>query len=210
MKAYDYDSLCETINTMPAWKAAAICAASAEKVAPIVRAIGLPKTWNLAERCIEHAWSSLGQTNALKGQELLRALKATPEWGSDDLSEGRDDFLHLPFAVTKALDFMNFALLASMSISPSEQATRALSLLLDVTENFDTATADFPDAQTVQALGIQLRKSEQLSQQRLVASLESAASPSSGLVKNLREESRTLSEMVERLLPIYGYCYLRG
>ncbi len=137
------------------------------------------------------------------GQALIEALHSTPEWKCDDLS-------HLPFIVTKALDFINFALLASISSSSAEQAEQAFSLLLEVTENFDTAASQFPSPQIVAALGIQLLKSEQSSQQRIVASLESVGAVSKDVIGNLRKEALTISDSVKKLLPIYAYYYLHG
>ena len=137
------------------------------------------------------------------GQALIEALHSTPEWKCDDLS-------HLPFIVTKALDFINFALLASISSSSAEQAEQAFSLLLEVTENFDTAASQFPSQQIVAALGIHLLKSEQSSQQRLVASLESVGAVSKDVIGNLRKEALTISDSMKKLLPIYAYYYLHG
>jgi len=204
MNSYDYDSLCQTINKMPAWQTVALCAACAEKVTPIIHEIGLPSTWGLVQDCLEHVWSSLGQRiDQGTGLALIEALHSTPEWKCDDLA-------HLPFIVTKALDFINFALLASISSSSAEQAEQALSLLLEVTENFDTAASQFPAPQIVSALNIQLVKNEQSSQQRLVASLENIGTFSRDVIGNLRSEALTISDSMKKMLPIYAYYYLHG
>ena len=68
----------------------------------------------------------------------------------------------------------------------------------------------FPSPQIVGALGIQLLKSEQSSQQRLVASLESVGAVSKDVIANLRKEALTISDSMKKLLPIYAYYYLHG
>src|SRR5262245_51563489 len=116
MNPYDYHSLCQTINDLPPWKATALCVASAEKVATLIHDIGLPSTWSVVRNCLEHVWSSLtNHANESRVQTLITALHSTPEWECDDPA-------HFPFIITKALDFVNFALVGSNASSPHEQA----------------------------------------------------------------------------------------
>jgi len=204
MRAYSYESVCEAIKRMADWQAIAICAVCAEKVAPIGRSVALETTWRLADECLKFAWSSVERRPIVeKGQDLIKSLESLPEWGCDDPRR-------LPFIVAKALDFTMFAMRASTSVSPSEQAERALSLLLEVTEDFDTAASEFLDAGGATGVARHLRTSEEESQGRLIVLLESASSPSREVVSNLRRESHAISELFERLLPVYCYCYLRG
>ena len=204
MKSYSYDSLCQRIGRMPNWKVAALCAVCADKVTPIIAGLGLPSTWHLVETCLEFVWTSVAHaTETEDSLQLIQALEATPEWECEDSS-------YLPFVVTKALDFVGFALRAASSHSPKELAEKALSLLAEVAENFDTSTTRFPDEQTIKSLGVQLRNSEELSQERLISTLESATSPTSQFITALRQEATSVSELFKKLLPIYCYYYVQG
>src|SRR5712692_7787244 len=204
MNSNSYDVLCQKIRKMPDWKAAALCAASADKVTPIVVGLGLPSTLRLVEKCLEFVWASVVHSVAHEeGTRLTSLLESTPEWECDDPS-------YLPFAVTKALDFVRFALWAATSVSANEQAERALSLLLEVAESFDTSITQFPDDRTVKSLGVQLHRSEQSSQDRLVGTIESASVPSADLVATLRQEAKGIAELFGKTLPIYCYYYVQG
>src|SRR5947209_2483676 len=126
MKSYDYRLLCEEVKRMQQWQCTALCAVCAEKVAPIVSTLGLPRTWDLVEQCLAFVWSSTPQvTNIEEGLNLTKALESTPEWGCDDASK-------LAYIVGNALNFVRFALWAATAVSPSKQAERALSLLPEV------------------------------------------------------------------------------
>lgn len=204
MNSYNYESLCDRIRKQPDWKATALCTVCAEKVSSIVVGLGLPATWHVVEKCIDFAWSSLlHPVDNEQGLQLIRELEATCEWRCDDPS-------YLPFAVTRALDFVRFALWAATSVAPAKQVERALSLLLEVAESFDTSAARFPDKETAMSLGVQLRKSEESSQERLVKMVESVSMASNQVIGDLREEARSIGELFRGLLPLYCYYYVRG
>lgn len=204
MKTYDFELLCRAMREMPNWKAISLCAASAEKIGPVIREVGLPSTWAMVQDCLNHVWSSLHENfDHSIWQKLVDSLHSAPEWGCDD-SAG------LPYIVAKSLDFVDFALSASVSATPAEEAAKAFSLLLEVMESFDTSTEQFPGDVAPLRTGLSFLSSEQNSQQYLLEVLESADIVSRDLIDSLHQESRKVAASVEKIVPVYVYYYLQG
>jgi hypothetical protein len=198
-----YDSLCRRINQMADWKATALCAVCASKVTPIIARLGLPDTWHLVEECLEFVWGHIGgNTNSKEALRLTEALEATPEWQCEDNS-------FLPFAVTKALDFVKLALLAVANpTSAKDNAGGAFDLLVGLASSYDFAAKSFPAHATTKKTALQ--SSEEESQGHLVSMLERATSPSSQTLADLRKEAERLGGLLKVLLPMYCYDYAKS
>jgi hypothetical protein len=132
MSSERYRFLCQRIDNIEDWKAAALCAVCASKVAPVVVSIGLPNTWNLVLECLEYVWASLNHAvDNERGLTLAQALEATPEWQCEDNS-------FLPFAVTEALDFVKLAVLAvAVPSAAKKNAKGALDALGGIASGYD-------------------------------------------------------------------------
>jgi hypothetical protein len=204
MSCDHYESLCQSIDNMADWKAGALCTVCAAKVAPIIARLGLPDTWRLVEECLEFVWGSVGQYSDKKeALRLTKALESTPEWQCEDNS-------FLPFAVKRALDFIKFALLGITSSAAKEEAKKALSLLVEVAESFDTSARKFPSCDTIKPIDIRLQASEESSQERLVKMLEKASAAPGQTMAALRQEANVVAELFRVLLLIYCYDYVRS
>lgn len=203
MGSYDYGALRGALDGMTPWKASALCAASAEKVTPIVGCLALPDTWSLVERSLAFCWRSL-TTDVVAGelQQLQTALYASPEWNCDDNS-------CLPWVVKKALDFVNLALSAATSSSPSNHALTSLSLLIEFAGVIDHS-AQREDDGVLRKTRIELQQTELQSQARSIEALQAATQPSEHLVAVVRQEARVVMAVVGGALPVYCYRYLQS
>ena len=89
---YDYESLCRRIRRMEIRKVIALSSACAEKVSPIVQALGLKRTCLLERECVEFMWSSpLQEHKTDEALRLLKAVESTAEWDCNG-----DNSLDLP------------------------------------------------------------------------------------------------------------------
>lgn len=194
-----YDSICRSIDSMAEGKAVAICVVCSTKVTAVIVRLALPDTWHLVEECLAFVWQACNhRVDIAEAQRLSEALESTPEWQCEDNA-------HLPFVVTRALDFVSFALLAVASPPcAKEEAKKALSLLVEFAEGFDSSARAFPS----NPLDANLQASEEASQERLVKMLESASAASSEGVAALRQEADDIAELFKALLPIYCYDYV--
>ncbi len=202
MSSARHDSLCQRIDQMADWKAAALCAVSASKVTPIISRLGLPGTWHLVEECVKFVWESVGQTpNAEEALGFIESLQSTPEWNVEDNS-------FLPFAVTQALDFVKLSLSSfATPASAKKNAAGALDLLAGLASGYDFAAKKFPALAMAKGSDVKLQTSEELSQDHLLSMLEKADGPSSQTLSDLRTEADRVARLIKIFLPIYCYEY---
>jgi hypothetical protein len=203
MSSDRYKALCQRIEKMDDWEAAALCAVSASKVVPVIARLGLPDTWRLVEECLEYVWGSFGQaSNNEEGLRLAEALESTPEWQCEDNS-------FLPFAVTETLDFVKLAVLAvAVPSSAKENAKGALDALVGIASSYDASAKKFPAYETTKASNVRLQASEEESQERLMKMLESAHSASRQTIAALRQEAKDIAELFRLLLPLVCYDHV--
>jgi hypothetical protein len=200
---YDYRLICADVNEMAPWQQRALCTVCLAKVAPIVKALGLRDTWPPVERSLAFAWASITQPPRVEeGVELLRTIEETPEWNCNDSD-------YLPHVVAQALSFVEFALKAAGSISPAEQARKAMGLLLDFADPFDSVATRHPEDSAVKRLGMRIVPTEELSQIRIMGTIRTVDQPSRQVITELQREARTVSKMFQELLPIYCYDYVQ-
>jgi hypothetical protein len=199
-----YKSLCQRIQAMENWQAAALCAVCASKVRPIIARLGLPGTFRLVEKSLDHVWQNIGQSGN-RGEELKLAvaLELTPEWQVDDTS-------YLPSAVTQVLDFVQLALLAAATPeSAKENACGAFDLLVGVASCYDFSAKEFLDAERKRGSDVSLQKSEEASQERLTRLLEKETRPSDQTITALRQEADGIAALFKALLPMHCYGYVK-
>lgn len=204
MSSDRYQSLCQRIDNLADWKAAAICAVCASKVAPVIARLGLPDTWRLVEECLEYVWRSLGQSgNKEEGLRLAKALEATPEWHCEDNS-------FLPFAVTETLDFVKLAVLAvAVPSSAKENAKGVLDLLYVISSSYDASAERFLAQYPSRSPNVSVQASEEESQERLVKMLEGVDTASKQTIAALRQEANEIAELFRLLLPMRCYEYAK-
>jgi hypothetical protein len=200
-----YQSLCERIEAMDNWKAAALCAVCASKVTPIIARLGLPNTWRLVEKCLDYVWHGIAQpSDGSDAKRMVESLEATPEWNVEDNS-------FLPDAVTQVLDFIKLALLAVATPElAKENATGAFDLLIGVTSGYDFSAKKFPAYDTKPGPAVALERSEGESQERLVTLLEKESTLSNQTILALRREAERIAAMFKAILPMYCYDFLKG
>ncbi len=201
MNSYNYQSLCSVIKQMQRWQCVAICAVCSEKVAPIIRSIGLQQTWNLVKECLDFVWAAIEhEPNIEEAKCFGKALDLAPEWGCDDC-------YYLPHIVSWALDLLTQAINSIISHSPFEPASLSLDLILEIADRFDTELEEgknnFP-----KIVFPNLEKTEESSQEHLFMIL-TGNQPSNQLIRQLKEEANTVKKVIEERLPIYCYYYLR-
>ncbi len=203
MSSDRYQILCQRIDNMADWKAAALCAVCASKVAPIIARLGLPDTWRLVEECLEYVWRSLGQSsNNEEGLRLVEAVESTPEWQCEDNS-------FLPFAVTEMLDFVKLAVLAvAVPSSAKENAKGVLDLLFVISSSYDASAERFLAQYPSRTPNVSLQASEEESQERLVKMLEGVATASKQTIAVMRQEANEIAELFRLLLPMVCYAHV--
>jgi hypothetical protein len=204
MREYDYQSLWREIGEMRSWQINALAAVCAEKVLPIVRYLALPDTFAFAERCVEFTWASVSakNVNTAEAARLREVFDSLPELQCEYPDS-------LPFAVTRALSFFDFAISAvNASAMPGEAAKNVgISLIVETAELFDSALDQHPRLE-VAALGIGMV--EKSSQQQLVATLRGQEKPSQEIIQLIRREARKVADLFELALPAYAYHFISG
>jgi len=201
MTDYNYQRLIEQIASMSAWQIIAASAVTAQKVAPIVRSLALPDTWRTAERSLALAWRSISdpQSNCDEAKQLLHELNAAPEWQCEYPDT-------LVFYVCKPLDLVRAALEPITERSLAKVAENiGFSHILDIADELDVAASDYPDLVSHR---LEITKTEEASQMSLVAILTEHDVPSDELLETLRQESMSISRLIETALPTFCYGFI--
>ena len=201
MQDYNYHQLIEQIGNMSAWKIFAVNAVTAEKVSPIVRTLGLPNTWQIVERSLALAWRSLSNSKEIvtEAEQLLNELNAVPEWQCENPDT-------LTFFLSMPLDIIHTALSAiNMERNVEMVHNIGFSHILDIADQLDVAASDYPDLDSIR---IAIGNAEKSSQMSIVAALAQYDFPSNELLEVLKQESKSISTLIEGALPTFCFSFV--
>lgn len=186
---------------MQPWQITAASVACAEKVAPIVRTLALPDTWELAKQCMAYAWRVVNDvaTTSEEGERLNDALNSVPEFQV----EYPDSLI---FIVARVLNLFQYSVISATSNSVIEKVDCVgFSLMLEITEELDLAIQDYPD---LVSSTLNIVDAEQASQMTLIAALKKQELPSSDFIETLRQEGQSISALIQTALPTYCYAFV--
>jgi len=187
---------------MEPWKLYALAAACAEKVFPIVQALGLKRTSLLVGQCMGFMWSSpLQAPQADEALRLLKAIESTAEWDSDG------DNSYFPFEVARALDRLHLALTAVVSPKPHDVLEALISLMRDLADSWD-ATLSRVDGLVGAPAQPALEASEVASQERLLNMIEAAHEAATETITLVKAEAQCVGALFRQYTPMYCYAYL--
>jgi hypothetical protein len=205
--AYDYESHCCRIRRWQTWKLCLLSAACAEKVFPIVHALGLKRTCLLVEECQNFIWSSpfSTATNSDEAQRLLEALRSTPEWDCDG------DNSYLPFEVARALDRLHLSLTTITSPEPHTVLEALISLMRDLADSWDATLSRGKGLRGSAAQPILLEDAEVASQERLINMIEAAHEASTEAIALVKAEAQSVRALFRQYAPMYCFeCLSSG
>ena len=188
------DQILTELGGVAAWKARAMCAAAAERAAPLFQRLGRPESQPTFEAALDGVWAAV---RAGGGGRLKRPLRRLPEARQDD---SHNPEYHASQTLRVLFDALDHA-----STKDEARAPRCLEAITSLCDGIDTMLTASPrqtfryDPKHPPPPG-ELESHELRAQAELLESIGEASAPDAGSIDSLRRRARERASIYESVV----------